>query len=304
VTSYRFENDQSLNRTEYSASFDGRRVGERSSWVGRFDYVRDTTLTSELGLSGITQVDRDHEARTLTVAPSFRLSERGRISIQTGWSQSRYEKAENTGLTDYDYGSASIAGDYSLWQGASLGLSGSGGVVRVPDFGTTSRNYAAQLTFRADASELWSWSVGVGPSRITTDIAEDDGLEYRFDASRRTERVSIGIEAVRSVIATGRGVLSKRLMGTIAGSAQIASHTSISLNAQWSRNEEIVSSLGAESDHRYVAASSTLSHQLFPSWTVWILGGWEEQASSRDERSANRWRGGLGFSWRPGSRPL
>ncbi|MBC7983061.1 MAG: hypothetical protein H7Y02_04315 [Candidatus Obscuribacterales bacterium] len=294
----RYSDQPLLDRADKFVALNGSYLGERMSWGGSSNYVRDNTLTSELGLSGIADVNRTHENLAVSLSPSWRWSERGNLSLNTAWSQHRYERPEGTGLTDYDYASASVSNSYALTSEMRFSVSVFGGALRVPLRGTVTKSSGAQAQLASQIDDLWSWAIGAGPTRVTTDLATDNGFGYNASLQRRGVLGTFAAAAGSDVIPTGRGTLSKRVHASLSLSQPLSEHLTASLETAWTRNRDIASTVATGSvSVRYLSTNTALRWQFTPTWSAWVSAGWVEQRYSLRDDAAEGLRGGMGFAW-------
>jgi hypothetical protein len=295
----RYSNQPLLDRTDKFFFLDGTYAGERVSWLANAGYVHDSTLTSELGLSGITEVNRPHDLLTAKLGPTVQITERVSAQGEVGWSQNRYDRSEGTGLTDYDYGNASLSSGWKATANATLSLSGYGGVMRLPDSGTTSRNVGAQLRIASPVNELLSWELAAGPSRVITDVAIDNGMSSSARLGLRNDKSALSFGSGRDVIPTGRGSLSRREYVSLDGSYRFAEYLTASADVHWTKNRDVASTLNTNTTAiRYTSANSSLRWFFLSDWSVSVHAGWAEQAYSSSPSVAHGWHGGIDFTWR------
>jgi len=119
----RFDSKERLDSDDESLRLDWSRRGEQSVWGMNGEWTRDTTLTSELEVSGLVQARKPRIKRYLS--PSFRysLTSRSNVGVDVAYTTVKYGDALLTGLVDYDYAQADLSVTY-LWseQGTVTGM--------------------------------------------------------------------------------------------------------------------------------------------------------------------------------------
>lgn len=292
-------NEQSvLDRTDKYLSVQGRWAAERASVESAVRYVRDNTLTSELGLSGISEVDREHSVLAVNASPSLSISERGTVRLDGAWSRNRYERPQGTGLTDYDYLSVGISNIYALSEVTQLALSFSSGQLRVPGADVETDNLHAQLRLTSAIGEGLNVTLAGGPSRVETELETDSGFNYRAEVQWRGERTSLSTVAGRDVIPTGRGSLSERVHAALAIQYSISERVTTSLRGDWSSNVEVTPlHTIIPVEVQYAGINAMIRWRVLEDWAVWTSAGWTEQRYPVVDSTARGWRGGIGLSW-------
>lgn len=279
--------------------------GERFKRVASVSYLRDSTLTSERGLTGLTETNRPHETVGATFSNAVQATQRFTISGQGSWTANHYADASGTGLVDYDYGAAAINADYSLTARSSLSFDGSYGKLIVPTTDAGSRSLAANIGWQTLLAERWKVSLSAGPIRVESDFIVDNGTGYSMSLRHESEVNAFIVSLSRDVIPTGRGVLSKRERASLSWSYNVTERLSAQATAQWIKNREVAPDFGVEFPAtRYANVSSDWQWQCTPSIALYASFAWATQRQDNISDSAKGYRMNIGIAWRSLGRRL
>lgn len=287
---------------DYTAGYlrlNARQTSERSSLEFALDGTQDTTLTSEEGSTGLTQVNKYHRSAVLSVTPSLQWTERLAAGGQVYATVHRYVDAELTGLIDYDYGMAAGSMSYGLGELSRLSLQISAGKLRVPDdSGYDKTNFAATLTYTKQFDEHWQAVVSFGPSEIRTDAASNSGVVYEVSATRKSELFNMSAAIKREVTPTGQGALTRRDEASLGFYRSLSERASLNVGGRWIRNRNVLPSGGLELNAvRYAGASARFNWSLAPTWSLSLSFGYTQQSHSWIDDTARRRDAGLSLNW-------
>lgn len=305
LTLARYDREAVLDRNDASVNTSLVRRRERSQWLLSGQYIRDTTLTSELGTTGFVDANATHESMQLAVAPTAQITERWSASLQAATMRHRYESdGESAGLVDYDYNSVLTKSSYSTNEYSALSLDVSWGRLAVPQNRTATEvnNYAANVSWQSAWNERWKLNLAVGPTRVESASFSDNGIGYSANLDRRSEQTTWQLSWSRDVTPNGRGVLSKRERADLSLSTQISERFSTSVSTQWIRSQDFLPSLALRSARvRYFFVSSALTWRVTPTVGISTSIGWTEQTAAT---AAEAYRASIGIVWNGLSREL
>ena len=128
------DRDQQALQAEYEAN------GERSSLALSGAAARESTLTTELGTTGRTDVNRIRQSLSLSLSPSWRLTERVQAGASAGYQNSQYPGARAVGLYGSRYSTVSANLQYGITDRLNASLIGSAGRFDSDRFGGSSDN--------------------------------------------------------------------------------------------------------------------------------------------------------------------
>jgi len=273
-------------------------VTERTQWNATADYAYDTTLTSELELTGLVEGDRRHEGLTITAGPSYSLTERTTLGMQLYWNDNHYVDAQFTGLVDYDYGAASLFSSYALSDRTTFNLTARTGRLTVPDIPfADKRDDSLTIGWRYAAWTLWTVELSAGPSLAKSDAGTDDGWVFRADMQRRAERWTFTTSAGRDVTSTGVGGLSRRDQLSIGASRRLTERVATSVSIRSGRNRELLSRSGRGYELAYSRADLQLNWQLAEHWSLSAAVSGNMQKIDSQRHGADNQRASLSIVW-------
>lgn len=300
-TSARYSDDESLDSDDQFINGGYRWVGQRSEWNMDAGWTRDTTLTSELGSTGLVESNRRHEAGTFSVSPKVMFTERVSGGVQMYLVDNRYIDADSTGLVDYRYRALSVFSMVTLTDaGSTLSLTAQGGSLTTEGlFATETRDGTLKLGWSFKPALLWSASLSAGPSIVETDVASDTGFVFDGEIKRQGDRWSLTANAGRSQSPTGRGVLTRRDEARLTFSRNLTERLSANVIARWSQSEDLVPQQGRTVLYQVDYASLGLgaNWRLSRDWSLALqLFGNTQDYELATER-ANGYRASLSIVW-------
>jgi hypothetical protein len=301
-TAVRYGDQPVLDRNDIDALAGARFAQERGQWslTGRF--VRDSTLTSELGSTGLSETSEPHESISIVAETSRVFAERWSASAQLSWAGHAYPQSEvNDELVDYDYNVAYAQTKYALNERTSIALDASFARLIVPEQRAESKNYAANASYDTAIGDRWKISLAAGPILVESDEFRDDGVGYSASIERRAERSTLRAEWSRDVTPTGRGVLSKRERSALVAAANFSERASAELSAQWIENRDLIPTLGVLfGSVRYAQLHCGTRWRVTSTWSATGSLEWRWQESEDATSSpgvARSYLVNLGIAW-------
>src|SRR5262249_21404996 len=175
-------------------------TGERSQWNASLNLTRDTTLTSELGSTGIVQGSRRHESASISGGPTFLLSERISAAAQVYLLDSRYPDPGLSGLVDYRYHALSLTTSIAGSERSTFAVTAQGGELNVPDQDSRTRDANLRLAWTWQLHSLWTLDASVGPAYVESEYGHDNGTLFDVSVQRRGERWTLNTGLGRSLM--------------------------------------------------------------------------------------------------------
>jgi hypothetical protein len=288
--SERHPDDKLLDRDDEHLRGAFTYYSERSQWAATVNFAHDTTLTSELGLTGYTEDNRQHEGISATLGPTYQLSERTSAGFQMFWNDNHYRDALFTGLVDYQYGALSLFSGHSLSDRSELSVSARAGELHVPvNPGADKQDASLTLGWRYKPWPLWTLNLSAGPSYAKSNVASDDGLVFQTDLQHQGERWTFTTSAGRDITPTGRGALTRRDQFSVAASHSLTERLSASLTLRAVRNQELLTQSGRRGEAlEYGRVDVRLTWRMAQQWSLALgLGSVTQKVESRPERADN-----------------
>lgn len=295
----KYENYSVLNRTEQYLTLMAQQQTELGAASLSGAWTQDTTLTSELGLTGFSQTNKRHQSAALTIADSKQWTERWGMQTQLYIASNHYMDAANTGLVNYNYGAAQFEIDYVTTESSQLSLQASLGKLQVPEFTSYGKtNASATLNYSVSLAQRWQAKLSFGPSRVRSDVSSEQGTIYAASINRQSEVVTTQLSVSRDITPTGQGVLTQREQINLTFSKSLTERLSLGLSAASVKNSSFLLAYGITYDAvRYSDFSTSLSWQMAPTWTLSLSAVHTEQRAEADAHSAIRNQISLNVVW-------
>jgi hypothetical protein len=301
---YRYRNDDGLDRDEFSTAFSLGWLGERIDWSGAAGATRDTTLTSELGTTGLTQGNQRHENYYASFGPSLQVSERVTAGGRLGMQADRYPDPDPA-LVDFSQKTGSIYVAYAYSERFTLTLAGFAGRLESDGPGDRTSNESVTLQAGYVWGPLLTMQFSVGPSRAKAQGRRENGLVYSASIARGLENGSLSLTAGRSQSPAGRGVLTELEDVRLAYGKQFSERLSGSANVGMTRRTNAIGALRVDLDDvRYRHANLEIGWRLSPNWVLGLaIGGTDQRRSSvfADSADARGYDARLSLGWRGNS---
>lgn len=301
LLSSRYSDDETLDSDNQYITGGYRWMGERSEWNMELGFTRDTTLTSELGTTGLVQSNRRHEAGNFTVSPTVMFTERISVGVQMYLADNRYVDAEQTGLVDYGYTALSLFSTIALTDaGSALTLTAQGGELSTQGFfGSDTRDGSLRLGWSFRPGLLWTVEFSAGPSWIDTEQVSDTGYVFDSEIKRRGERWSLTANAGRSQSPTGRGVLTRRDEIKLSFNRALTERLSTNVGARWVRSEDLLPQQGTAATYQveYARLDLGASWYLSRDWSLSLQLSGNTQGYELAPERATGYRASLSVIW-------
>lgn len=300
-----YPDDPLLDRNDEYVTLAARRAYETVSWSGSASYTRDTTITSEFGLTGLQDVNRVHEAVTVMLGPTWQMTERARAGLQIYGLDTAYEDAELTGLHDYTYGLVALNGGYELTHTVSVGWRASVGELDVQDIERRSRDIDASLSLDWQLAERWHARLSYGPTRVESASGDSSGHVYAASITKDNVRSNVRLAFERDVTPTGRGVLVTRDEATLAMSYALTPRTALSLNVEAVRTTDAIDIPGIpEQTNEFASVESSLRWRCAERWSVVLAAGGRYLRYEHRRDDAEGFNVSVGLVWNGHPRTL
>jgi hypothetical protein len=282
VSMLRYARDTNLDIDTGSIAVSYVEKLERGQWNVSGQASTDSTLTSELGTTGIADVNFRHYQDNASLGYQYLSSERLAWLVQGSWLSARYNAdAERYGLTSYDYGSAQLGPDWSFSErlDGSLIL----GADRInAQFAPTEKDYSASLELKRSLSERYAWRASLGASRVEAGTgAVGSSSLFELGATWQGERVQWDVSAKRAVQPIGFALLAREDSATLSIVVGTSLHSTLNFSANVIRSYPVTAifnvapgvsfGLPIYSGAAWGQASAEWRYQLSPNWTLSAL---------------------------------
>jgi hypothetical protein len=299
LRSSRYSEDDALGSDDSYLDASWQLATERTRWGVNAGYVRDTTLTSELQLTGLVQSNRRHEGINVSGGPMFSFSDRASAGLQAFWFDNHYTDALSVGLFDYGYRGLSLSSSYAGSDQSVFTLKLQGGALHVPIIPSADKEDAsARLGWKYQTSALWSIDVSAGPSFVKSKTSSDRGAVYEFGASRQGERWTFTASAGRDLTPTGRGSVTQSDQVSLALDSRLTERLSAHIQVAANRNRDLLhESVAAADQVSYGRVEARVNWQFAERWQLsFAVSGSTLKYESSPERPES-YRTYVGLVW-------
>jgi hypothetical protein len=302
----RYNKQTDLDTDEGSLGLAFQQKLERGKWSLDAIGSTDSTVTSELGTTGITFVNRRHSAGSVDLGYQYSSTERLSWLMQVGGQITRYNDAQAFGLVNYDYGSAQFGPSWGFSERLLGSLIFEANRLN-PDSGASQNDYGVSAQLRREFNELYSWRVTLGGTRVeysstaSSPASTSTTVEYDVGATYKGERWQWDLSAKRAVLPIGVGLLAPETIAAFVVSANTSELGSLTFSVNGIRTDSVyVAQIPVYSGATWAQASVEWRYHFTPHWA--FSAGYQ-QAHSR-ANNVPEWANGkqarLGIVWDSG----
>ena len=296
-----YNDDVFQNRDDERLSTSISQTGERNSWRGSAAWVRDTTLTSELGTTGLTQTNRRHNRYEASISPQIQVSERGQANFGISGELNRYQDAELTGLVDYSY--ASVFAGYSRLTDelTSVGFGAVVGAQSIPDRSSSETvNALLRVSLSHDYSDRLHFESYVGPIYAHSQTLERWGAGGRLALKYSGLLTDFAFSAERQLAPAGLGNLTVRDTASLNMTNRLKEKLSMDSILAYQRSEEALTITGTSGNRTYYwRVEESLHWQFAETFSIRLAAGETRQKSGGQTDYADGFFARLGLNWTP-----
>ncbi len=280
----RYPDDDALDREEYRVEGSLDLQGERSSWNALARMTRESTLVTELGTTGLTDVNQLRRERFVSVSPVLQLDERTSFQVGLQMQDIDYPERDSSALNDYRRDSVTLGIGRVLSENLRSNISISGAALHVDERGAGSRDQSANLALQWRVGTRSNLRLSGGINRVERAGARRQGNVLGASVQRQFERGSIALDANRGLEPVGRGLITEsdtlRLSASWLPRERLQLGSTVSLRESRYLLQDFAFPL---SKVRYAHADLTLGWQLAREWRLgWQVGhSWNRQSNNR-----------------------
>jgi hypothetical protein len=279
---------------------------ERGQWTFDGQGVTDSTVTSELGTTGVTYVNRRHNSGSADLGYQYFSTERLSWLLQAGGQITRYSDATQFGLVNYDYGSAQLGPIWNFSERLQGSLTLEADRLN-PDVGARQNNYTISTELRRDFSERYAWRVSVGGTRVeygstaTYPASSSTTVEYEVGANYKGERLTWDLSAKRAVLPIGIGLLAPETVASLVIVANTSENGTLTLSLNGRRTDSVfVGSIPLASGATYGQAGVEWRYHFTTHWAFSLSYQYARARSLNVQEWANGNQGEFGIVWDSG----
>lgn len=297
----RYLHETGLNVDAGSIDFSAIEKLERGQWTFSGEILTDSTVTSELGLTGITYVNRRHDSGSASFGYQYYDTELLSWQLQGAWQTTRYSDGARYGLTNYDYGSVQFGPTLSFSERLQGSLNLEADRIS-PEVGSVQNAYSASLELKRNFSERYTWHISVGTSRVASgDISSGGNLILDVGASRQGERVQWDLSLKRFVTPIGIGLLAQENEAILGVVASLTERTSLNVSLNIIRSDPVIYlSYLVYEGASWGQASAEWKYQVTQHWALSVAYIQSRARGGTGQPWANGNQGRLGILWQSG----
>ncbi len=283
---------------------------ERGQWSLSGQALSDSTVTSELGQTGISNVNFRHNAYTATIGYQYFSTERLSWQLQGTGQITRYNNGQQFGLTDYDYGSIEAGPTWAFSDRLQGSLSLQTDRIS-PTSGLAEKDYSANAQLKRSLNEKYAWRASAGATRVeVSGSAASTSTVFELGASRQGERTQWDLSVKRAVLPIGIGLLAREDVAALSVSVQASERSTLNLTFNAIRSDPVnaVFYLAPLISFSYQVYSGASWGQAVAEWQYHFSPRWSLSAAYQQARARNynvaEWANGnqarLGIVWQSG----
>ncbi len=301
VDLHRYE-DSLYDRTDYLTVARFRHsLDEDSEFTFEASAQQDSTLTSELGTTGITYLDKQRQVVGGGASYVRQLSERDTLLVGARYSEIDYLDAEFTGLVDYDFQTSYLAWNRSVSERLTLGALATSGVSTAPQFGARDETLSAQATGSFAFTENVKAEFAIGRGELDSKGGASGSTRvYDLSLAGRGELWDWRAGAAQSYAPTGRGIQNRQLRIEGGVGRQLSENLRLSVGLSGISTDE-----GGDegADVEYLRANVGGSWRFQESWFLEFNLAHAEQRRPSADATATGNMATIAIAWRSERRP-
>ena len=288
----------SLDREEQQLGAQLAQWGERYTLNFSGQAARESTLTTELGTTGLTDANRIRQMLQAGVQPQWRMTERLTVSGGANLQDIAYPGARDTPLYGSRYTSVSANSTYALNRQTGFTLAASAGqfISDRQDASSENSSLTAQLVY--SVAERLTASLSAGPSWVKAGGQTDTGFVYEARLDRQSERSTLSLLASRAVSPSGFGVLTQQDNVQLSLSRQLTERINAICAVSSVQTSALLPGTGLTfSDVRYLRADFSVSGRLAQNWGASLAIGAGQQHLGAAQPTTHSFEGRLAINW-------
>jgi len=295
VSTTRYSSSQELDNTAGSLALSWQHAGQRGNWFANAQGAVDSTLTTELGLSGISDVNRQRQSLVSSAGGSWNLSELTQLGVQLSGNRVHYRDASGTGLSSYSYGSITVDPSWAVGQLSRLTVQGEYDVLDSDNVAQTQRSYNGTIGFSHQAGERDHWHLSGGASGSAVGTITTRGWVLDAGVTRTGLRGSLSASAQRRISPVGNGLLERTDSMSVDAQRQLTEHASLSTAIRFVHSANTYGSLFG---YRYVAYPGSVYARILAEWNWSFSPHWStalrlgSSGADQDSSGSNPWAKG------------
>ena len=311
----RFPEENGLNDDNFNFTIDAFRGLQRNDFRLGLDFIKDTTLETELESTGLVFGRTDRSRQSINPDWTWRFNESTHLNANYTYSAVDYD-ANSQGYVDSRSHTAQLSLNRALNERSTISLIANQTLTK-NDNNVLSRSTNLQLGYRYNLSETISASLSAGARKSTTKYSRDFFLAQVIPFTQQIkvdETGSVFSASVSKTVERGRHALnlSRDIQNSISGrlievttagsdnSYRFSDRLSAALNFDYYQSHSTSDVSTIENiDREYYTISPGLNWKLSRLWTISSNYHFKKQTSNNSEHSAiqNSFAINLTYQW-------
>jgi hypothetical protein len=275
--------------------------GERSSLQLTASYLDQSTLTSELLETGITNVDTHRRLAQAASTWSWSQSERRQLVTQLSYMDVSYYGGDvRVLLPGYRYLSGFVGEKLVFSERGSVTVSAFGSGLSSDVRSGSNHEYGVQAELLYYFSERTHFDGTLGESSRLLAGKSSSGTDISASLTRDMTRGNVALAYTRNLTPYGIGYLVERQQTTLSGLYHLTPFLDANITVLRIQNSETAVRLGIDR-RSLVTVSSGLTWRPLETWSVGVqISGVRTQIPTpQGEELVKGWRGGVTLTWNP-----
>lgn len=290
--------ERELDSNDFGVDTRFARAGERWETSVRASGARDSTLTTELTDTGITNGRARRETLSADVLASYSLGERSQAQVQAASSRVEFDRAEGTGLVPYDYHSAALGYVWQINESSDVVVQAYAGRLDVAATGRRDDTRGARVYLRRKASDRLRFELNVGLSETQSGAQAEQSHVFGVRGTWTGELTTLDWSLTRDVEPSALGRLVDADSMTASFDRRLSPRLSVFANARYVRREDLLFGVFAE-ERKYTNYSVGGAWRLTESTRIELAAARSQQSFDLLDRTADGTRVAATLQWSP-----
>ncbi len=209
----KYSGEKNLDSNDYFLDFSSLLITEKTYWRFNVNYVRDTSLVSELEDTGRVQTRKTREKIMLIPSLIYEFSDRTNLKTTFNFLQVGYMDAGIIGLVDYNYKTTDIAVVTETGDKGELSVSLNVSQFEAADVSNQSDHVSLSAMYRRSLTDSMESEVlfGVRESDFNSkQYGDKNGILFRLGINKEYEQTTWKVELSRMINPAGSGSMVER----------------------------------------------------------------------------------------------
>ncbi len=281
----KYSGEKNLDSNDYFLGLNSLLIAEKTYWRFDADYIRDTSLASELEDTGLVQARKTREKILLIPSVTYEFSERTDLKAAIDFLRVEYMDAGIIGLVDYSYKTADIAVATQTGDTGELSISLHASRFEAADVGSQSDHIGLAAMYKRHLTDSMESELLFGVRKSDFDSGQsgdENGILFGLGINKEYVRTQwrLGLSRTINPIGSGSMVEKDRVSAKVSRSMtdRLQALARLSLLKQKSLEKSF-----AGKERRYSQFDVQLRWQITDGWSM--RGGYRYRYNENDGMS-------------------